>query len=175
MTDLKSKLATATSSLLRRRPANTKFNMHGKACTPKYSLEPKLEQRLTTWEDLDDRDLFLAHPVTLECFLSSDPSRRKAEDVIEEGDVFSTSLASYGNPASVPWTRGIGGCCECRIQALKSMPCTTLLKICKGEVRSYMLTCRNIRTGTWTIDGQVERRGAAAPPNTLMIKVSSTR
>ncbi|BBR52882.1 MULTISPECIES: hypothetical protein [Pseudomonas] len=108
MTDLKSKLATATSSLLRRRPANTKVNMHGKACTPKYSLDPKLEQRLTTWEDLDDRDLFLAHPVTLECFLSSDLSRRTAEDVIEECDVFSTSLASYGNPASVPWTRGVG-------------------------------------------------------------------
>jgi hypothetical protein len=98
----------ATSSLLRRRPANAKFNMHGKACTPRYSLEPKMEQRLTTWEDLADRDLFLAHPMTLECFLSSDLRWRTAEDVIEEWDVFSTSLVSYGNPASIPWTRGIG-------------------------------------------------------------------
>ncbi len=105
MSDFKEKVLTATASLLRRPP---KFHMHGKAYTPKYSLDPKIEKQLATWEGLDDRDLFLTHVVTRERFFKSDLCCRRAEYVVEEWDVFSTTVASYKDPTSVRWTEGVG-------------------------------------------------------------------
>lgn len=66
---------------------------------PKYSYNSKVEQTLCQWEKLAvERKKLLVYRVNLDKFESSLLSRRKAEDVLNECDVFPTSLIDITRP-----------------------------------------------------------------------------
>ncbi|ANY85938.1 MULTISPECIES: hypothetical protein [Pseudomonas] len=65
----------------------------GKAKVPKYSYNSKTEHTLCQWAQLAaERKKLLVYRVNLDKFEGSPLSRRKAEDVLNECDVFPTNL-----------------------------------------------------------------------------------
>lgn len=95
-------LKSSMRSTLRSSPSEAiNFRVNGSVPTPKFSLDPNVNRKLCTWENITKRGLWLVHAVTLEKFHFGDLSRMKAEDALRRWDVFSTSLITLkGSPCS---------------------------------------------------------------------------
>ncbi|MBF8731444.1 hypothetical protein IRZ59_13480 [Pseudomonas guariconensis] len=73
-------------------PSVSNFEMRGVLPGPRYSMNPATESKLGEWANLSAKGLCLVHAIRTDHGLSSELTRRPAEEVFQRWDVFSTSL-----------------------------------------------------------------------------------
>ncbi|MBF8756175.1 hypothetical protein [Pseudomonas guariconensis] len=83
-------------------PHADEFKVRRGVTSPRFSLDPHVDRTLYTWEDINERGLYLVHAVSLQKYHWGDLSKMPAEEALKNWDVFSTSLIAV-DKANFSW------------------------------------------------------------------------